>query len=167
MQDLNCFVDGSVVCELQSTDKYEVLHELIEKAPIFQKGLDKLLLEKAVVNREKQQSTGFGHGVAVAHGTIKGLDTIRIALGVSRKGIDFDSLDGEPVQLLFVVASPPKMQIEYLLALSILTGLVRNKTFRDEILSYREPEQIERSLCDSFGRSLQFRTKLSLSRVAC
>jgi len=167
VHDLNCFMDGSVVCELQSTDKFEAIHELILKAPIFQRNIDSLLLEKAVILREKQQSTGFGHGVAVAHGTLKGLDTIRIALGVSRKGIDFESLDGEPVQLLFIVASPPKMQLEYLLALSILTGLLRNKAFRDEILSYREEGQIERALCDAFHRSLQFRTKLSISRVAC
>lgn len=167
VKTFNCFIEGTVVCELQQTDKYEAIHELIEKAPVFQTEINRQSLEEAVVLREKQQSTGFGHGVAVAHGKLHNLDTIRIALGISKKGIEFESIDGEPVQLLFIVASPPKMEIEYLLALSVLTGLVRNKNFRDEILSYRDSGEIERRLCDAFHRNLQFRANLALSRVAC
>ncbi len=157
MERLDCFLGGTVICELEETEKYEALHELIHKAPVFRSIGDMEALENAVVSRERQQSTGFGHGVAIAHGKLKGMGSIRVALGISRKGIEFGSMDGKPVHLLFVVASPPEMQLEYLLALSIITGLVRNPRFREELMGCGDPDAIENRLCAAFRENLHFR----------
>ncbi len=159
MNSLDCFLDGTVICELEGTEKYEALRELIYKAPVFQSIGDLKALESAVFSRERQQSTGFGHSVAVAHGTMESLDSVRIALGISRKGIDYDSVDGEPVNLLFIVASPPDMRLEYLAALSVITGLVRNKHFREELLGSRDPQAIQTKMCKAFRETLLFRVR--------
>jgi hypothetical protein len=79
--------------------------------------------------------------------------------GISRKGIDYDSVDGEPVNLLFIVASPPDMRLEYLAALSVITGLVRNKHFREELLGSRDPQAIQTKMCKAFRENLLFRVR--------
>lgn len=146
MGRLGCFRQGAVLCELDSTDKYAAIHELIYTAPVFRKLKDKVKFEEAVVQRERIMSTAFGHGVAVAHGRSACLDEFVIALGISRKGVDFDSPDGLPVNLLFVVANPPHMQDEYLYALSELVKQVRRAEFRQELLACAHPWEAEAKL---------------------
>ena len=80
-----------------------------------------------MIARERLQSTGFGHGVAVAHGRAAGVERVLIALGLSRAGIPYDSPDGEPVRLLFVIASPLQVSLDYLQALSTLVRCLRRR----------------------------------------
>ena len=82
---MRLFYDGSVVCELESTEKYSAIHELLIKAPVFHQ-INKSAFEKIVIEREKKLSTGLGHGVAFAHGKTDSVDKLYVALGISRKG---------------------------------------------------------------------------------
>ena len=153
-ETIRCFVPGTVVHELDSTEKYEAIHELLAKAPVF-RGLENVdHLEKAVVHREMVQSTGLGHGVAVAHGKCTSVGNIVMALGISHKGINFESVDGKPVRFLFLVANPPGMQLEYLLALSVLVRVIRDDRFREELLCCSESFEIEQRLNIAFRRSM-------------
>jgi nitrogen PTS system EIIA component len=154
MKEIDCFTKGTVVCDLESTDKYSAIHELICCAPIFRDIEDAECLESAVVDREKIQSTGLGHGVAVAHGKSPTVGNIVMALGLSKKGIPFDALDGEDVNFLFLVANPPDKQLEYLLALSVLVRSVRDENFRDELLYCKNSKEIERKLNKAFNASM-------------
>ncbi len=149
-----CFAHGTVVCDLESTDKFGAIHELLRKAPVFRSVDEIESLEHAVVSREKIQSTGLGRGVAVAHGRTPAVGDIVMALGISRSGIDFGSHDGQPVRFLFVVANPPGMQLEYLLALSVLVRAIRDERFRDELLECRDAEEIECRLSRAFRESM-------------
>ena len=154
MEAISCFTPGTVICDLDSTEKFTAIHELLIKAPVFH-GVDDLdHLEQAVFNREQVQSTGLGHGVAVAHGKCTALGNIVVALGISHKGIDFDSVDGEPVRFLFVVANPPGMQLEYLLALSVLVRVIRDGRFREELLGCADALEIESRLSRAFRDSM-------------
>lgn len=154
MKNLSCFLGGCVVYDLESEEKYQAIHELITRAPIFKKvqALDRF--ERAVIRREKVQSTGLGHGIALTHGKTDAVSSFFIALGISRKGIDFNSYDHLPVHFLFVVANPPDYQDEYLPAISSLTGILRDEDFRRKLLSMSSSSMIERALHEAFSDAM-------------
>ena len=151
------FDPGSVIWELKSTEKFDAIREIVSRARTFTEhpGLDPGAFVEKVVERERLQSTGLGHGVAVAHGRTDQISSPRIALGVSRSGIDFDAVDGEPVHLIFIVANHPDQEVDYLHILSTLVGMVRNEMFRREILTCNHESAIRQKLCDVFENLLK------------
>ena len=151
------FDPGSVIWELESTDKFDAIREVISRAEIFSEhpGLDLDAFAEKVVERERLQTTGFGHGVAVAHGRTDQVSSPTIALGVSRAGIEFDSVDGKPVHLLFIVANHPNDAVDYLHILSTLVGMVRDEMFRREILTCNHGSDVQQKLCDVFANLLK------------
>ena len=130
----------SVICQLEATDKTKALLEVIDTCSIFQKLPDIERFKRGVLRRERIQSTGIGHGVAIAHGKILGIDEVHIALGISREGIAFGSEDGLPVHLLFVIASSPGIQLEYLRSLSAILRSVRSESIRSHLLSLKDSQ---------------------------
>ena len=153
-----CFEQGTVVPDLESIEKYDAIRELIRRAPVFGEVADRDAFERSVIEREQLQTTAFGHGVAVAHGRIEGLARVLIGLGLAREGIPFDSPDGEPVRLLFVIASPPQMSLEYLHALSTLVRVIRDGAIRDAILAAGAARQVEQRIREAFSRCLDLRS---------
>jgi PTS system nitrogen regulatory IIA component len=161
-----CFEEGTVVPDLASTDKYDAIRELIRKAPVFRELPDLDSFERSVIEREQLQTTAFGRGVAVAHGRVGGLDRLLIGLGLGRAGIPFDSPDGRPVHLLFVIASPPHMSREYLHALSTLVRVIREPAIREAILAAGAAREIETRIRDAISRCLDLRLRLATGAVA-
>ncbi len=151
------FAAGSVIRELQSVDKHDAIREVVFRSPVFRTvpHLDPAGFAETVIARERLRSTGLSHGVAVAHGRTPHVTHSLIALGVSRIGIDFDALDGQPVHLLFVVANHPDRQMDYLRILSTLVSLVRDDVFREELLECECREIIERKLSEAFNERLR------------
>ena len=151
------FNTGSVVWELESPDKYEAIREVIYQAPVFRTipGLNLNEFADLVVNREHLLSTGFGHGVAVAHGRTPAVNGSHIALGVSRHGIDYASPDAQPVHLLFVVANHPEQQMDYLQIISTLARLLRNDAFRRELLSCVRGDEVEHKMYTAFTEQIR------------
>src|SRR4030042_1428698 len=123
------FQAGTVVGGLESKDKYSAIRELLQKAPFLAAVKDLFLIEQAAIEREKVYTTGIGRGVAIAHGKTPCIEDTVILLGISRDGIDFQSMDGQPVHLLFLIANPPEKTEEYLQALSTLACVMRNQRF--------------------------------------
>lgn len=151
------FDPGSVIWELKSTEKFDAIREIVSRARTFTEhpDLDSDAFAEKVVERERLQSTGFGHGVAVAHGRTDQVSSPRIALGVSRCGIDFDAVDGEPVHLIFIVANHPDQEVDYLHILSTLVGMVRNEMFRREIITCDHEADVQQKLCNVFENLLK------------
>ncbi len=151
------FQDGSVVCDLEAVEKYSAIHELLSKAPVF-KQIDNLsAFEQVVIEREKKLSTGLGHGVAFAHGKTDAVNSMYIALGISRQGIEYKALDNKPVHLLFIVANPVDGHIEYLSLISGLSRILRDDIFREKILAMTDVKKIE----------FEFRQALERLEVKC
>ena len=150
----HCFQAGSVVAELASADKFSAIRELVRTAPVFRQVPNLPFFEEAVITREKMQSTGFGHGVAVAHGRIPGLSRVLIGFGISRAGIPFDAVDGQPVHLLFVIASPPHLSLDYLQILSTLVRCLRDKPVREAILACQGAREVEARIREAFNSGL-------------
>ncbi len=159
---INCFTGGTIVQSLTSNDKYGAIRELIYKAPIFMEVKDRRKVEDAIIQRENILSTGLGRGVAVAHGTTSEVKRIIIALGISEKGIDFDSIDKVPVHLLFVITSPPEKKVEYLIALAAVTRLVRDDNFRSSLYREVPSEAIEKKIREAFGSCLKKYNKIAV-----
>ena len=150
----HCFEGGAAVVALESADKYDAFRELIRRASVFDEVTDRTALENAVVEREKDQCTGLGHGVAVAHGRLEAAHRVVVGLGISRAGISYDSPDGNPVHLLFLIASPTHMNLDYLQALSTVVRIVRDPGLREELLSLPSSSEVERRIRDAFLRLL-------------
>jgi nitrogen PTS system EIIA component len=154
MRTYTCLPPGTVICDLHGADKYEAIGDLIRRAPVFQALPDRQALVEAVAARERLQSTGLGHGVAVAHGRVPGAAGVLVALGVHRTGIAWDSPDGEPVRLLFVIASPLAVSLEYLQVLSNLVRCLRDSGTRACLMEGTESHQVEARLREAFDAAM-------------
>ncbi|NCO57043.1 MAG: PTS sugar transporter subunit IIA [Deltaproteobacteria bacterium] len=133
-----------ILPELQGDTKVAVLRELCEVAcrdgdvPTHEQALS------AMLEREALGSTGIGDGVAIPHAKIPDLDELRIVLGLSRKGVEFDASDGAPVHLLFLIAAPvASKNRDHLQVLARLARMVRAPGFRDEVAELDSPAAIQ------------------------
>ena len=133
----------SVVTRLQSTRKTDAIREILHSAFAFRKVRDIEALEQAILSREKVMTTGIGRGVAISHGEAPELPSILVALGISEQGIEFDSVDGKPVHLLFVIANSKSKRGEYLEVLSTLTKLMRSDSVRDSVRSCTRGSEVK------------------------
>jgi PTS system nitrogen regulatory IIA component len=152
MEKIHCFEGGSVVQCLESRNKFDAIRELIHRAPIFSSEVNHEQIEKAAIRRERIYTTGLGRGVAVAHGKTHSVKKLYIVLGISERGIDFDSIDGKPVHLLFLIANPPEKNTEYLTALSTLARVLRDEPFMSSILTQVDVRIIEQMINHAFSR---------------
>lgn len=162
------FDPGSVIWELDSDDKYDAIREVIYRASVFteHESLELDAFAQTVIEREKLQSTGFGHGVAVAHGRTERVSEPTIALGISHEGIDFEAVDRRPVHLLFIVANHPEHQMTYLQILSTLVMMVRDEPFRGEILTCAHAEEVQEKLCAVFSDRMEQQRLRAMGRGA-
>ncbi len=129
---------GTLICHVQSTDKVPAIYEVIDKCSVFSTLPDIETFKKAVIQREFIETTGIGHGIAIAHGKIEDLPEVKVGLGLSECGIEYHAKDGKPVHFLFVIASCPTKQFEYIRTLSTLLRTVRSPRVREELLSLDE-----------------------------
>jgi PTS system nitrogen regulatory IIA component len=144
----------SPICRIGPKDKFDAIREVIERCQVFGDLEDKDDFIEAVHRRERLQSTGIGHGVAIAHGKIEGIESVRVGLGICHEGIDFTSIDNGAVHLLFVIASNPERQNDYLHTLSWLMRFLKNTTLRRALvcpcLSLLDPESSCTAFVDQF-----------------
>ena len=119
--------------DLESQTKSDAIIELIHRADVFASVCDLDELNHAVLEKEKLTTTGFGRGVAIAHGVSPKIRKVALAVGLSKKGIEFDSFDGEPVHILFLIANPEDENADYLDTLSTITTFLREEALRKKL----------------------------------
>ena len=105
---------------------------------------NKLLLD--FVNREKKASTAIGNGIAVPHIRSKHASEFIIAFARSTKGYDFESLDGKPTHLFFIMAAPPYDDSLYLKVFKALAEMLQYDSFREELMSVTSPGELIRAI---------------------
>jgi PTS system fructose-specific IIA component/PTS system nitrogen regulatory IIA component len=122
---------GAIRANLEAQDKEGVIREmvgaLLAAGKIAEAELESIV--KAIMKREELGSTGIGRGVAVPHTKHPSVPRLVGTVGVSNEGIDFNSLDGEKVQLLFLLISPPDRPGDHLRALENIARQLRDDTF--------------------------------------
>ena len=137
------FLDPSAIClELKSPAKKEAIAELCELLKSGSKILDADAVAQTLMDREKLGSTGIGQGVAIPHGRNAAASKLVAALGVSRRGVDFQSLDGLPVHVIFMLVSPKDGGAEHLKALAKISGLLKDKFFRQGLKDAKSVDDV-------------------------
>lgn len=124
-------IRDAVLSDLTATTKEGVIREMVESLRInghIGNGDDERVV-KAIMKREEQGTTGIGRGVAVPHNKHSGTTRLIGTVALSRTGIDFCSLDGEPVHVLFLLVSPSDRPGDHLRALETISRHLRNDTF--------------------------------------
>jgi len=145
----NDFVSLSAIrADLGADDKESVISELV--TALMETGKinedEKESITKAIMKREELGSTGIGRGVAVPHTKHPSVEKLVGTVGVSADGVDFDSLDGEKVQLFFLLISPPDRPGDHLRALENISRQLRDDTFCRFLKQAKSAEDIQQLL---------------------
>jgi len=97
---------------------------------------------QAIIDREKVVSTGVGMGVAVPHAKLATCHNFFVTIGILKKGVDWDAIDGAPVRLIFMIGGPDDKPTEYLQILSTLTMAMKDEERRKKMLQSKDPAAI-------------------------
>lgn len=131
----------AILADLKAQNKKGILEELVapvaEIAGVQQEDLVKVLLE-----RERLGSTGIGGGIGIPHGKMKDLDSLVLGFGLSRKGVDFESLDGEPAYIFFLLLTPENSTGLHLKLLARISRILKNEPFKDRLLDASDRDEI-------------------------
>lgn len=133
---------NTVKIPLKSSIKYDVLKELVKILKDSGKIKDSKTALSDIIKREDLASTGLGEGIAVPHAKTAAVKNLTIAVGLSPKGIDFDSLDNEPSHIFFLLLAPPDQTGPHLLALTNIAQMSKNKEFCREILFAKSSAEV-------------------------
>ncbi|OQA57819.1 MAG: PTS system fructose-specific EIIABC component [Candidatus Omnitrophica bacterium ADurb.Bin277] len=131
-----------VKLDLEATDKEGVLQEMVDLLGEVKDLGDKKAIMKALIERENLGSTGIGQGIAIPHGKTDKVDGLAAALGVSKKGVNFEALDGEPVYILFLLVAPKDAAGPHLKALAQISRLLRDSYFCELLRRCKTPKDV-------------------------
>jgi len=136
--------EKAVVPSLQATTKKGVIEELIDLLVEAKKieAKDRGRLVKSLMDREALGSTGIGQGIGIPHGKLDHVRELVAAFGISQKGVDFESLDGESVHLFFLLVAPEDSTGPHLKALARISRLLKDKFFRNTLRKAKTAEEI-------------------------
>jgi PTS system nitrogen regulatory IIA component len=144
MKITDFFSKEAIIPDIKSTKKEDVIKELVD-ALINAGNIDKRNRNKLIetlMAREALGSTAIGQGVAIPHGKCDCVDKLVAAFGLSKKGIDFDSLDGDLAYIFFLLVAPADSAGPHLKALARISRLLKDKYFRDSLRNCQDRNSI-------------------------
>ncbi|WP_025321887.1 PTS sugar transporter subunit IIA [Deferrisoma camini] len=131
-----------ILPHLKARDKEGVLAELVEVLVAEHKVRDGRQAVQVLLDRERLGSTGIGEGIAIPHGKLRDLDELVAVFGRSPEGVEFDSMDGAPVHLFFLLMAPENSASTHLKALARISRLLKDRSFREELLQADSQEEL-------------------------
>ncbi|MBX3473535.1 MAG: PTS sugar transporter subunit IIA [Planctomycetes bacterium] len=131
-----------VIMNLKATSKREALVEIVEDLGKASGVTDVEALKKAILDREEIMSTGVGLTIAVPHAKLASVKSFTLGLARSQRGIDYDSLDGQPVRIIVTIAAPDNDQNTYLRVLAAVMHVLRMEEKRKAILDAATPQDV-------------------------
>ena len=135
MKIIDFLKEGAIVPDLKATDKENVIKELVTLLKDIGEISDQEKIVEIIMEREKLGSTGIGQGIAVPHAKTDQVKQIVVAFGFSQKGVNFESLDEEPVYLIFLVLAPVEATGMHLKLLAKIARLLKDKVFCNSLKS--------------------------------
>ena len=141
-----------VVPELKGRTKPEILRELATCLAARFRETDVDALVATLAERERLGSTAIGDGIAIPHGKIRGVKQILGSFGRHPKGVDFESLDGGPTHLFFLLVAPEDSTSLHLKALARVSRLFKDASFREQLLAARNAAEIYRLIVEEDSR---------------
>lgn len=150
IQDL---LDGDLIIpEIKARDKAGAIGEFASLLAAKGKVRDREDLMRVVLAREAQGSTGIGEGIAIPHAKSPALDSMVVAFGRSLPGVDFQSLDGKPAHLFFLLVTPEGQPAEHLRTLARISRIMRNPALRARLLQSGSGAEMLKLITDEDSR---------------
>ncbi|WP_279118817.1 PTS fructose transporter subunit IIABC [Fusobacterium varium] len=138
----NMLSENCINLDLKGTNKGQIIDELVEMLNAAGKLNDKEEYKKEILKRESQSSTGLEEGIAIPHAKTSAVKVPSIAFGLSKAGVDYDSLDGEPSKLFFMIAAPANASDTHIEVLSKLTTTLLDDDIRERLLNATSPKEV-------------------------
>ena len=146
MKIMDILVRDAVVLDLASSQKADVLGEMARALAAAEEGISAEDLLRVLEEREALQSTGIGEGVAIPHGKLPGLHRLIASFARSRVGVEFNSIDGEPTQLFFLLVVPEHSGGQHLKALARISRFFRDAAFRARLHEAQSLDDVCRAI---------------------
>lgn len=141
MKILDVLNKEAININLTARDKKGVLDELV--APVASTaGATKDQLVKVLLERERLGSTGIGGGIGIPHGKLKNLESLVLGFGLSRQGVNFESMDGRPTHIFFLLLTPEDSAGIHLKLLARISRLLKNDDFKERLMQSQTSEDI-------------------------
>ena len=141
MKILDVLDRQSICANLKSGDKKGILEELA--APVAETtGISRDEIIRVLLERERLGSTGIGGGIGIPHGKLKQLQELVLGFGLSRAGVDFESMDGKPTHIFFLLLTPENSTGLHLKVLARISRILKNDPFKQKLLTAATEEEI-------------------------
>ena len=131
-----------VVTNLPGNTKDEIINAMIDVVSQSSKVLDKEKVRTAVFEREKIASTGVGNGFAIPHGKTDAVSDIVASFGITKQGINYQSLDEKPVRLVFLLVGKENLVGPHIKLLSRISRLMNKEEFRNKLLGLQTAQEV-------------------------
>lgn len=142
MRILDFLEKDSIELNLKAKNKKEAIEEIVEILKKKNAIIDKDITIESLLEREELGSTGVGQGIAIPHSKTKGVKELIGAFAISKNGVEFDALDGEPVNIFFLLLAPEGAAGVMLKALARVSNFFKNKYYRKKILEASDKEAV-------------------------
>ncbi|GIN42214.1 PTS fructose transporter subunit IIABC [Heyndrickxia oleronia] len=142
MKIIELLTKDTINLSINSTEKMDAIEELVSVLDSANKLNDRAEFKKAILKREEQSTTGIGEGIAIPHAKTKAVKQAAIAFGRSSNGVDYDSLDGQPSHLFFMIAAPEGANNTHLEALSRLSTILLKQEVRQLLLEANSEDDV-------------------------
>jgi len=141
MKILDVLSKETINVDMQARDKKGILDELV--APVAAAaGENHEKLVKVLLERERLGSTGIGGGIGIPHGKLKNLQSLILGFGLSRQGVDFESMDGRPTHIFFLLLTPENSAGMHLKLLARISRMLKNTDFKERLMQSQTAEEI-------------------------
>jgi len=142
MKILDILEKRMIIPQLASQNKEGALRELVHVLAQVEMQVDEERMLETLLERESLGSTGIGEGVAIPHGKSKDVKKLLASFGRSLPGLDFQSMDGKPAHLFFLLVAPENSAGIHLKALARISRLMKDQTFRKRLMEANSVEEI-------------------------
>ncbi|MEK3994073.1 fructose-specific PTS transporter subunit EIIC [Psychrobacillus sp. FSL K6-2365] len=175
MKIIQLLTEETIILNLDATSKQQVLEELAGQLEQAGKLVDRQAFLQDILVRESQSTTGIGEGIAIPHAKSLAVKTPAIAFGRSEHGLDYESLDGQPAHLFFMIAATEGANDDHLEALSRLATFLMDEKFRSLILAASSKQEVLQAITDketedegpeqAFAEKAETRTESSAKKI--
>ena len=148
MNIIDLLAPERIMPDLQAGNKRGALEELAKTLVNGPDGLSLQTVMEVLLDRERLGSTGIGDNIAIPHGKLPQLSQLKLSFGRSLKGVDFDSMDGKPSHLFFLLLAPVNSAGLHLKALAKISRMLMSQPFRDNLMKASGAEEIYRLIAE-------------------
>ncbi len=152
MKLTDILIRDACLADMQARTKKDALREMSEALQGSVEGLSSGVLLQELLEREKLGTTAMGDGIAIPHAKLESLDRLLASFALSRGGIDFESVDGKPTHLFFMLVAPGKEGSAHLLTLARLSRLLMGEEFRARLREIQSTDELFRAFEEEESR---------------